>query len=234
MKITILTLFDEFVRSYINTSIIKNAIKHNDVKIEVINFREFSKENNKSVDDYQYGGGPGMVLMLQPIVDAINSIKDKNSYKILLNPKGKILSNESINALLKQEHIILIAGHYEGVDERIQNFIDDNISIGDYVLTGGELPALVLLDTIVRKLPGVINQESLICESFNNNLLDYPVYTKPRIYNDYKVPEILLSGDHKKIDEYRKQQQIEITLKNRPDLYKKYLKSKENKNGKIK
>lgn len=218
MKITILTLFSEFTQKYLDTSIIKNALKNNLLEIEIVDFRQYSTLKNKSVDDYQYGGGPGMVLMIEPIVKALRDVSQPNSYKILLDPKAKVLNNQTIKKLSLQDHLILIAGHYEGFDERIKNYIDETISIGDYVLTGGELPALILLDTISRQIDGVINADSLICESFENNLLDYPIYTKPQVFEGHEVPQILLSGNHQKIAEYRLQEQIKITKKYRPDL----------------
>ncbi len=225
MKITILTLFDKVYHEYLNASIIKNAIDKKIVEVELVDFRQFSKSKNKKVDDYQYGGGPGMVLMLQPIVDALKKYKKTNSHVLLTSPSGKVLNQTILEELAKLEHIILIAGHYEGFDSRIENYIDDSISIGDYVLTGGELPTMVLLDGIIRLLPSSINKDSLIDESFSNNLLDYPIYTKPVEFDGYKVPEILLSGDHKKIAEFRKSKQMEITKSRRPDLYKKFLES---------
>lgn len=223
MKITILTLFDNVYNDYLNSSIIKNAIENRLVDIEIINFRKFSKDKHLKVDDYQYGGGPGMVLMLQPIVDAINHVKNDQSHICLLTPSGKTLNQQMLIDLSKKEHIILIAGHYEGFDSRIEHFIHNEVSIGDYVLTGGELPSLVILDGIVRLLPNVINEDSLHSESFNNNLLDYPIYTKPIDYQGLKVPDILLSGNHQEIEKYRKQEQLRITNNKRPDLYNKYM-----------
>ena len=225
MKITILTLFDNVYTNYLNSSIIKNALDNKLVEIEIINFRKYSKDKHLKVDDYQYGGGAGMVLMLQPIVDAIKEVRTNNSLVCLTSPTGKTLNQEMLIDLAKQEHIILIAGHYEGFDSRIENFIDCEISIGDYILTGGELPTLVILDGIVRLLPNVINNTSLVNESFNDNLLDHPIYTKPIDFNGYKVPDILLSGNHKAIDNYRLEERIKITKKKRPDLYNKYISS---------
>lgn len=231
MKITILTLFENSCRSFIESSIIKRAIEKKLVEIEIVDFREHSLDKHKKVDDYQFGGGPGMVLSIQPIANCIKKIKQTNSKVILTTPSGKLFNQSMAKELSKQDHIILIAGHYEGFDARIENYIDDSISIGDYVLTGGELPTLVILDAIVRLIPNVINSESLLSESFENNLLDYPVYTKPHEYDGYKVPEVLLSGNHKLIEEYRLNSQIELTKKNRPDIYKKYLKErKQNEN----
>ena len=224
MKITVLTLFPEFIQPLLNFSIIKRAIQKQFIEINLINFRDFSKDKNKRVDAYQIGGGEGMVLRLEPIVECLNSL-DKG-WKILLSPQGKTLNQKKVISLTKQKHIILVCGHYEGFDERISNFIDEEISIGDYILTNGEIPALILIDAISRLIDGVIKKESYLNESFQNDLLDYPVYTKPVNYLGYSVPEILLSGNHEKIKEYRKVQQIEKTKTKRPDLYKKYLRGK--------
>ena len=224
MKITVLTLFPEFIQPLLNFSIIKRAIQKQFIEINLINFRDFSKDKNKRVDAYQIGGGEGMVLRLEPIVECLNSL-DKG-WKILLSPQGKTLNQKKVISLTKQKHIILVCGHYEGFDERISNFIDEEISIGDYILTNGEIPALILIDAVSRLIDGVIKKESYLNESFQNDLLDYPVYTKPVNYLGYSVPEILLSGNHEKIKEYRKVQQIEKTKTKRPDLYKKYLRGK--------
>lgn len=175
MRITILTLFPSVINEYINSSIIKRAIDNDNCVIEVVNFRDFSENKHKKVDDYQFGGGGGMILSLQPIVDAIKFYKKENSKVILLTPSGKKYESSFAKELSQEKHLIFIAGHYEGFDERLNNYIDEEISIGDYVLTGGELPALVIVDSIVRLIPNVINKESLISESFEDNLLDYPV-----------------------------------------------------------
>ena len=217
-------MFDGFL----SESIIKRAISNNHIEVEIINFREFSKEKNTHVDDYQYGGGAGMVLMLQPIIDCLKQIKTSQSKVILLSPQGKTLSQSTVKQLTNlSDHLILICGHYEGFDERINHYIDMSISIGDYILTGGEIPAMVIMDAIIRLRDQVINPLSLQNESFDDYLLDYPVYTKPLKYDGYQVPDILVSGNHQKINDWRKQQQIIKTLKNRPDLYKKYLKLKD-------
>ncbi|MGL4950728.1 MAG: tRNA (guanosine(37)-N1)-methyltransferase TrmD [Mycoplasma sp.] len=224
MKITILTLFDEVFNSFINSSIIKKAISQNLVEIEIINFRDYSTDKHKRVDDYQYGGGPGMVIGLQAITDALATVKTNNSHIMLTSPSGTLLTQSKVEELSLKEHIVLIAGHYEGFDARIEHYIDESISVGDYVLTGGEIPALLITDAITRLIPGVISKDSLVDESFNNNLLDYPAYTKPTNFEGYEVPSVLLSGNHKDINNFRLNQQIEITKRKRPDLYKKYLK----------
>ncbi len=220
MKIDILTLFPNMFDSFFKESIIKRAIENNKVEINVIDFREYSKDPHKKVDDTPYGGGAGMVLTCQPIFDCVNSIRTPESKVIILTPSGKLYKQELAYDLSKESHLIIICGHYEGFDERILTLADLQISIGDYVLTGGEIPALVLVDSITRLIDGVITKESHENDSFNNNLLDYPTYTKPADYNGMKVPEVLISGDHKKIDEYRKTEQIRKTKENRPDLLK--------------
>lgn len=224
MKITVLSLFENFFNEFKNTSIIKKAIANNLVDIEIVNFRNFSKDSHNKVDDTPYGGGAGMVLTLQPIVDAINHVKTPNSKVVLLTPSGKTYNQQIANQLKTFEHLILICGHYEGFDERIINYVDYEISIGDYILTGGEIAAMAILDSVIRLIPNVISVNSLESESFDNNLLDYPNYTKPYNFNGYKVPEVLLSGNHKEINKVRKEWQINKTKINRKDLFIKYLK----------
>lgn len=231
MKITILSLFKDAYQSYLESSIIKRAIKNKIIDVKIVDFRQYSTNKHHKVDDYQFGGGPGMVLSIQPIADCLKSITKEESHVILTSASAKLFNQDIAKELSLKKHLILIAGHYEGFDARIENYVDASYSIGDYVLTGGELPSLVILDAIVRLIPGVINQESLVNESFENNLLDYPVYTKPIEYDGYKVPEVLLSGDHKKIANFRFEKQLEITKKNRLDIYEKYLKErKQNEN----
>ena len=219
MKISILTLFPEMFDGFINTSIIKRAIENKKVEIEVINFRDYTNDPHGKVDDTPYGGGAGMVLACQPIFDCVERIKTPESKVILLTPSGVPYKQQIAYDFSKEKHLIIICGHYEGFDDRIESICDYLISIGDYVLTGGEIPAMVLSDSIIRLIPGVINEESHINDSFNDNyLLDYPTYTKPDTYKGMKVPEVLLSGDHKKIDEWRKQEAIKRTEERRPDL----------------
>ena len=218
MKISILTLFPNMFDGFLNESIIKRAISKNKVEIEIINFRDYSVLNNNQVDDTPYGGGAGMVLMCQPIFDAIESIKTDESVVIMMTPDGIKYNQETAKKFTQYKHIILLCGHYEGFDERIKSIVDIEVSLGDFILTGGEIPAMAITDSIVRLLDGVINNESLISESFEDDLLDYPVYTKPANFRGLQVPEILLSGNHAKIDEWRKNARIEKTKQKRCDL----------------
>ena len=220
MKIDILSLFPEMFDGVFTESIIKRAKEKGLVEINIHNFREYTKDPHGNVDDTPYGGGSGMVLMCQPIFDCVNSLKTKDSIIIMMTPQGKTYKQSIAYDLSKKKHLIIICGHYEGFDERILSLCDMEISIGDYILTGGEIPAMVMVDSIIRLLDGVIKNESSENESFNNNLLDYPVYTKPRVYEGMEVPEVLLGGDHKKIAEYRYQEQIRKTKLIRPDLLK--------------
>lgn len=223
MKIDILTLFPEMFEGFKSESIIKRAINDKKVEINTCNFRDFAKNKHKKVDDTPYGGGDGMVLMCQPIFDAVESVKTEKSKVVLLSPQGKPYNQKMAYDFAKEEHLILICGHYEGFDERIKSICDYEVSIGDYVLTGGELPAMVIADSVTRLLPGVIEEGSHINDSFNDGLLDYPTYTKPREYNGMKVPDVLLSGDHKKIDKWRKDEKVKVTKEKRPDLLTKKL-----------
>ena len=220
MKITILSLFPNMFEGFLTESIIKRAIQNEKVEVKIINFRDYSVYNNKQVDDTPYGGGAGMVLMCDPIFRCIDEIRTPNSHIIILSPEGSIYNEKKARELSKYEDIILICGHYEGFDERIKTLADEIISVGDFVLTGGEIPAMLIADSIIRLLPGAITNESLESESFNEDLLDYPVYTKPAVYRDMNVPDILLSGDHKKIDDYRESERIRLTKEKRPDLLK--------------
>ena len=222
MKIDILTLFPEMIKGFLNDSIIKRCIDKGLVTINLINFRNYSKLSNHQVDDTPYGGGAGMVLRCEPIFECLDDIRTPDSFVILTTPDGiKYNQNVAASLSVNKKHLIIICGHYEGFDERIRSLCDMEISLGDYVLTGGELAACVIVDSVTRLLDGAINKESLKSESFTDNLLDYPTYTKPSVYRNLKVPDILLSGDHKKIDEWRYQMRIEKTKERRPDLYKK-------------
>ena len=221
MKIDILTLFPEMFDGFLNTSIIKSAINRNLVSINTINIRDYSLDKHKKVDDTPYGGGSGMVLMCQPVFDAIKSVRKTNSKVIAYS-------------LSEEEHLVLVCGHYEGFDERIRSVCDMEISIGDYVLTGGELPSMIVSDAVTRLVDGVIETGSHKNDSFNNDKLDYPTYTKPREYDGMKVPDVLLSGDHKKIEEWRKTESIKRTKERRLDLIYKYTLIKSTLTGKIK
>ncbi len=220
MKIDVLTLFPEMFTGVISSSIIKRAIDDNKIEINLHNFRDYSKDIHHKVDDTPYGGGCGMILTCQPIFDCVNDLKDDESTVILLTPDGTPYKQEIANNLVKLKHLIIICGHYEGFDDRIRSICDMEISIGDYVLTGGEIPAMVLIDSITRLIDGVINKESYQNDSFYQGLLDYPQYTKPREYNGLKVPDVLLSGNHKEIEKYRMEAALEKTRTRRCDLLK--------------
>ena len=222
MKIDILSLFPNLFEGAFTESIIKRTIEKGLVEINIHNFRDWTKDIHGNVDDTPFGGGAGMVLACQPIFDCVNSLRTPESKVILMTPTGRVYNQKMAYDLSHEKHLIIICGHYEGFDERIRSLCDMEISIGDYVLTGGEIPAMILVDSITRLLDGAITSDSLSSESFTDNLLDYPVYTKPRVYNNMEVPEILLSGDHKKIDEYRLSERIRVTKENRPDLWEKY------------
>lgn len=218
MRIDILTLFKEQFNGFLETSIIKRAIDRKQVEINLVDIRDFVQNKHRQVDDTVYGGGSGMVIMVEPVVLAIESVKTKNSKVILLTPSGDVYNQDKAISLSKEKHLIIICGHYEGIDERIKHFIDMEISIGDFVLTGGEIPSMVLVDSITRLLDGVITKESLESESFNDNLLDYAVYTKPRNFRGYEVPEVLVSGNHELIRKYREEERIRRTNERRKDL----------------
>lgn len=220
MRIKVLSLFPKMFDGILNESIIKRAIDDKKVNIDVIDLRSYSKDKHNKVDDTIYGGGAGMLIKCEPVFDAIDDLKTKNTKVIMLSPDGVKYNQEKAYELSKEKNIILLCGHYEGFDERINTVVDEKISIGDYVLTGGEIPAMAIIDSVMRLLPGVINEESHLNDSFNNDLLDYPQYTKPKEYRGMKVPDVLLSGDHKKIDEWRREEQIKKTKKQRPDLLK--------------
>ena len=218
IKIDVLTLFPGMFEGFLTESIINRAITNEKVEINLIDYRKYTKLKNGQVDDTAFGGGAGMVIMVDPIVSALKEIKTSESHVILMDPKGYLYKENTAKRLLNYNHLIIICGHYEGIDERIKHYVDEVISIGDFVLTGGEVPAMAIIDSIVRLIPGVITDESLLNESFNENLLDYPVYTKPRVYDGYEVPEVLLSGNHQKIKEFNHSEAVRITQEVRPDL----------------
>ena len=233
MKIDILTIFPSMFQGALTESLIGKASKKKIVDINVVDIRSFSKDRHKKVDDKPFGGGVGMVMTLQPLYDAIKSVgvKKKNSsyknpyakpYVIYMSPQGKTLNNEILKNLSKFKHLVLVCGHYEGIDERFMCYVDEEISIGDYILTGGEIPAMVLVDSMARMLPGVVKEKSSVTnDSFYNGFLDYPHYTRPAVFKGHKVPDILLSGDHKKIESWCQKESYKRTKERRPDLLKK-------------
>ena len=217
MKIDILTLFPDMYNGVFSESILKRAIDNGVVSINIHNFRDFSKDPHNKVDDTPYGGGAGMVLTCQPIFDCVRSLRTEDSIVILLTPDGEVYKQEKAYSLSKSKHLIMICGHYEGFDERIKTIVDKTLSIGSYVLTGGEVPAMVVVDAVTRLIPGVINQESLATETFNDDLVDYPVYTKPVDFRGMKVPEVLLSGHHANINKWREEQRQLLTNEKKGD-----------------
>lgn len=221
MKIDILTLFPNMFEGFLNESIIKRAISDHKVIINIHNIRDYSKDPHKKVDDYGFGGGKGMVLMPQPIFDAVENLRNERTKVILMTPQGLPYKQSIAYDLSHEQHLIIICGHYEGFDERIRTLADMEVSIGDFILTGGEIPSMVITDSIVRLLDGVIEKESHEQDSFNNNLLDYPVYTKPKNFRGMQVPDVLLSGHHQKIAEWRLDEQIKRTEQRRSDLLEK-------------
>lgn len=221
MKIDILSLFPEMFDGFLESSIIKRAREQGYVDIKIHNFRDYSLDKHGRVDDYPYGGGAGMVLMCEPIFRCLDEIKTPESFVIMTSPAGHTFKQEMAVDLSKKKHLIILCGHYEGFDERIKSIVDMEVSIGDYVLTGGELPSMVMCDAITRLIPGVISAESLEVESFNDGLMDYPNYTRPEEFRGMRVPEVLLSGHHKNIENYRYEQQLEMTKTRRPDLLEK-------------
>ena len=222
MKFNVLTLFPEMFEP-IRQSIIGRAVEKNIVEINLINIRDFSKDKHKKVDDTPYGGGAGMVMRPDVVYDAYKSIKDTKTKVIFLSPQGKTLNQKMVEEFSKEKSLTLLCGHYEGIDQRVlDKIVDEEVSIGDYVLTGGEIPAMVLIDAVSRYVPEVLAQESIKEESFSTGLLEYPQYTRPEIFNDKKVPEILLSGHHENIEKWRKQEAVRITKQKRPDLLKNY------------
>lgn len=228
MRFDVLTLFPEIIEHYCSVSIMKRAKDSEVFSVNTVNPRDYTLDKHKKVDDTPYGGGAGMVLMAQPYVDAYDAVeKLENSITVMLSPQGEPLTEGLVLDLAKYNQIVMLCGHYEGFDERIRDIIKPKeISIGDFVLTGGELPALCLIDAISRKLEGTLGKiESAEEDSFSNGLLEYPHYTKPRDFRGYAVPEVLLNGNHKEINKFRLEQQIERTKAKRPDLYEKYLKN---------
>lgn len=226
MKFTVLTLFPNMIKELMNHSILKKAIESKKISVKSIDIRDFTKNKHKKVDDYPYGGGCGMVIQVEPIYNCYKSIEKElspNRRIIYMSPKGVPLTQNKVKELSKVEDLVILCGHYEGVDQRIiDEIVTEEISIGDYILTGGEIPAMVLIDSISRLVKGVISKEqSHIDESFSNNLLEYPQYTRPQEILGKEVPKVLLSGNHKEIKLWREKKSLEITKKNRPDLLEK-------------
>ena len=223
MRIDILTLFPEMIYGVINSSISKRAIENDLIEVYVHDYREFSNKPNKRVDDYSYGGGAGMIIEVQPIVDCLRSIPGyEKAYKVITTPVAKTYNQQKAKELSKIDHLIIICGHYEGIDHRIMDYIDEGISIGDYILTGGEIASMAIYDSIIRLIPGVLgNDESSLDESFSSNLLEYPQYTRPSEFEGKKVPDVLINGHHEKIRIYRKKESLRLTKKYRPDLLSK-------------
>ena len=230
MKFDVLTLFPEMFTP-VKESILGRAQEKELIDINLINIRDFSKDKHKKVDDTPYGGGAGMVIRPDVVLDSYNSIKEKENAKVIyMSPQGKVLNQQMVENLSKEQHLIILCGHYEGIDQRaIDKIVDEEISIGDYVLTGGEIPAMVLIDSVSRYIDGIINKESIEEESFSNGLLEYPQYTRPEIFEDEKVPDILISGHHKNIEDWRKYQSLKNTFLKRPELLEKIKLSEEDK-----
>ena len=216
MKITILTLFPEFFENPLNTSIIRRAVSKGIVEFEVINIRDFTLDKNHRVDNPPTGGGAGLIMQCQPIVDALKSVQGENSYVILPSPRGKVFSQKDAIRLKEKEHLIFICGHYEGIDERITPYIDEFLSLGDFILTGGEIPTLAFTDSILRLIEGAITSDSLTDESFTDGLLEYPQFTLPYEFDGQKIPDILFSGNHEAINKWRKKQSLLLTKQLRP------------------
>lgn len=228
MRISILTLFPEMF-SIFDHSIIGRAREKDLVNLEYYNIRDYSLNKHKKVDDYPYGGGAGMVMTPQPIIDSIKAAKEKNSGKVIfLGPRGKTFNQEMAQELSKEENLIFLCGHYEGIDERAYKHIDMEVSLGDFVLTGGEMAAIPIIDSVLRLIPGVLGkEESFMDESYSDGLLEYPQYTRPEVYEDERVPEVLLSGHHENIRKWRRKQSLLITKERRPDMFEKIKLSKE-------
>ena len=228
MRISILTLFPEFFDGFLTNSIIKRALAKDKVQIEIVNIRDFTLDKYGRVDSAPVGGGAGLIMKCQPVLDCLKSVRTENSHVVLLSPRGATYNQARARYFSKNyDHLILICGHYEGTDERINKYVDELVSVGDYILTGGEIGAEIISDSIIRLLDDVIAPESIVDESFENGLLEYPQYTEPQNYEGDEVPEILYSGNHQAIDKWRKKQSLILTKKYRPDLLKDYKYSKE-------
>lgn len=229
MRITILTLFPEMFDGFLTNSIIKRAISKKVVEIEIVNIRDYTKDRYHRVDSAPVGGGAGLIMKCQPIVDCLNDVKTNNSHVVMLSPRGKTYNQQRAKELSRLDDIILLCGHYEGIDERVNKYIDEQISIGDYILTGGEIGSMVIADSVIRLLDGAIAEESINEESFDNDLLEYPQYTEPYDFNGDKVPNILYSGNHTAIKKWRVKQSLNLTKKYRKDLFDKHQLTKQEK-----
>ena len=229
MKITILTLFPEMFDGFLTNSIIKRAIGKKVVEVNIVNIRDYTKDKYGRVDTPPIGGGAGLIMKCQPIVDALRDVSTPSSKKIMLNPRGRQYSQEIAIIFAKEEDLVLICGHYEGIDERVNEYVDELISVGDYILTGGEIGAMAIADSVIRLLDGAITETSLDDESFNDSLLEYPQYTEPREFEGKKVPDILYTGNHTAIKKYRRKESLRLTRQYRPDLFKKHELSKQDK-----
>lgn len=218
MRITILTICPEQFESFLETPLISRAENAGILKMEIIDIRDFAPGSFRKVDDSPYGGGAGMILRCQPVLDALDSVRSDKSHVVILAPSGKTFTQADAHRLSKEEHLVFICGHYEGMDARIFPHADEVMSIGDYIVTGGELPAMVISDAVMRLVKGTIKEESVLDESFENGLLEYPQYTRPADYKGEKVPAVLLSGDHEAVEKWRREQALELTRKHRPDL----------------
>lgn len=229
MKITILSLFPELFSSYLNTSIVKRAVAKGKVEFERVDIRAFTEDKHRRVDDSPTGGGAGLIMRCQPILSALKSVHTQGAKILLLSPRGKPFTQEKAVELSKEDHLVFIAGHYEGIDERVNAYVDELISVGDFILTGGELPIMLISDAVIRLIDGVISEESVKEESFDQGLLEYPQYTLPYDFEGQKIPDILFSGNHEAIRKWRKKQSLLLTRKYRPDLFEKYVLNKEEK-----
>ena len=229
MKITILTLFPEMFDGFLTNSIIKRAIGKKVVEVKLVNLRDYTKDKYGRVDTPPIGGGAGLVMKCQPIVDALKDVSTSESKKIMLNPRGKQFNQEMAISLSNDKDLVLLCGHYEGIDERVNDYVDELVSIGDYVLTGGEIGAMAIADAVIRLLDGAITDVSLDEESFNDNLLEYPQYTEPKDFEGKKVPDILYTGNHTAIEKYRRKESLRLTRKHRPDLFNKHELTKQDK-----
>ena len=222
MKITILTMFPDFFESFLKLPVTRRVIEKGEAEVEVVDIKTFAPGSFRNIDDSPYGGGPGMILRCQPVLDALSAVKGEKTHTVLLSPKGGVYDQKRAREFSEKEHIVLICGHYEGVDARVERYVDEQLSIGDYVLTGGELAAVVIADSILRLLKGALREGSAQDESHENGLLEYPQYTRPAVYNGDAVPDVLLSGNQKAIDEWRLTQSLLLTREHRPDLFAAY------------